>query len=105
MTNNYHGSNEITTSGHTAFWHHFHDESTDLNEKYRRFRNIETIDISCQYRYFLQNPGIDSIEYLVSISAHPYIVVKNCMERTCHRSLASLHSYTNIQVVEFDCAG
>jgi hypothetical protein len=22
---------------------------------------------------FLQNPGIDSIEYLVSISAHPYI--------------------------------
>ena len=22
-------------------------------------------------RYFLQDPGIDSIEYLVSISAHP----------------------------------
>ena len=37
-------------------------------------RGIETIDISCQYRNtFLQNPGIDSIEYLVLISAHPYL--------------------------------
>ena len=49
---------------------HFHD-AADQNEKYRRRRNIETSIFLASIDTFLQNPGIDSIEYLVSISAHP----------------------------------
>jgi hypothetical protein len=50
---------------------HFHDDAADQNEKYRRCRNIETSIFLASIDTFLQNPGIDSIEYLVSISAHP----------------------------------
>jgi hypothetical protein len=44
-------------------------------KKYRRRRNIETSIFLASIDTFLQNPGIDSIEYLVSISAHPYFSI------------------------------
>jgi hypothetical protein len=48
------------------YFYHFHDESTDQNEK-----NIAGSEVSKQSIFlasidtFLQNPGIDSIKYLV----------------------------------------
>jgi hypothetical protein len=44
-------------------------------KKYRWCRNIETSIFLASIDTFLQNPGIDSIEYLVSISAHPYFSI------------------------------
>jgi hypothetical protein len=43
-------------------------------KEYRRLRSIETIGsiFLASIDTFLQNPGINSIEYLVSILAHPY---------------------------------
>ena len=64
------------------YFYHFYDESADENEK-----NIAGSEVSKQSIFlvsidtFLQNSGIDSIEYLVSISAHPYLVLLNCKFR------------------------
>jgi hypothetical protein len=43
---------------------------------YRRRRNIETSIFLASIDTFLQNPGIDSIEYLVSISIFSQVVSK-----------------------------
>ena len=65
--------NELPSSGGmlVRFLCDFHDGSADQDTKKRRLKNIETSLFRASIDTFLQNPGIDSIEYLVSVSAHP----------------------------------
>ena len=50
----------------------FH-ESANQNRKMRRLKNIKTSVFQASIDTFLRNPGIESIEYFASVSAHPYL--------------------------------